>query len=197
VRTASPLIAFLTTALSGCAGGIPSPVMSVHQTDVPRPYRPVCNPALQAERFMKSPKPALDELSRIAGAVTTPLKHISSLAGGPGSWADTGCNASGIGRPVRTAQHSTDDLYTIDIEILHAEVNGVTVPAGRFVRLEVVPGWPAHATVARRRPEPGDIIGFRGFLIWDNDKAPDHPDGHMEIHPVEPITFERREPLPN
>ena len=143
---------------------------------------------------MEKKKDPLDLLARAAGALTTPLKHLSSLIDGPGAWRDTGCNASGVGTPVRATQHSTDDFYTIDVRLDHAEVNGVPVSAGRYIRLEVVPGWPAHAAIAKRLPQEGDVIAFRGFLIWDKDKLPpDHPCGHMEIHPVEPIEFLPRE----
>ena len=185
-------------ALAGCAGGLPSPVMTPHRTDVPRPYRPICNAEAEAQRFMEKKKEPLDDLARAAGALTTPLKHLSSLIDGPGAWRDTGCNASGVGTPVRMTQHSTDDLYTIDVQLHRAEVNGAPVPAGRFIRLEVVPGWPAHGAIAKRLPREGDIIAFRGFLVWDKDKVPPHHrDGHMEIHPVEPIEFLSPEPPAN
>ena len=116
---------------------------------------------------------------------------MSSLIDGPGAWRDTGCNASGVGTAIRATQHSTDDLYTIDVRLRHAEVDGVPVPAGRYIRLEVLPGWPAHAAITKRRSQEGDVIAFRGF-VWDKDRVePDHPDGHMEIHPIEPNSSER------
>ena len=172
--------------------------MTPHRTDVARPYRPACDAQAQANNFMETPKDPLDDLARAAGALTTPLKHLSSLIDGPGAWRDTGCNAFGVGTPVQATQHSTDDLYTIDVKLHHAEVNGVPVPAGRYVRLEVVPGWPAHGAIAERLPQKGDIIAFRGFLVWDKDNVPPHhPCGHMEIHPVEPIEFLAQEPPRN
>ena len=191
MNRARTLIAILPGAvLVGCAGGIPSPVMTLHRTDIPRPYRPACHATVEAEKFMKSPKLELDDFARMAGALSTPFKHLSSLIGGPAAWRDTGCNASGVGTPVWPTQRSTDDLYTIDVKVSHAEVNGVRVPAGRYIRLEVLPGWPSHDAIRKRLPHKGDLIAFRGFLIWDKDiDRPHHADGHMEIHPVEPIQF--------
>src|SRR5207253_7597688 len=103
-----------------------------------------CDAAREAKRFMQVHKDPLKAVDRIAGFITTPLKYLSTAIDGPGAWEPTGCYASGTGRPLWRAQHSTDDLYTVDVELSSAEVNGVPVPSGRYVRLEVKPGTPAH-----------------------------------------------------
>jgi hypothetical protein len=188
------------TVLGSCVG-IPSPVTNPHSTSA-LSRRPRCNATAQVrvfERVMKYPKPMLKPSERDFGALTTGPKYISSQFGGPGAWTDTGCNASGIGTTLYATVHSTDDLYTIDVKLQVADVNGVRVAASTYVRLEVRPSWPAHDSVARRPPQPGDLISFRGPLIWDGDKRrPCFRDGHMEIHPIEPIVLlePARAPLP-
>jgi hypothetical protein len=129
---------------------------------------------------MTVPKPKLDKVDRSAGVITTPLKYLSTLVDGPGAWEDTGCRVLGTGRPVRVTQHSTDGFYTVDVAIVDLRVDGIQVPLGRFVRLEIIPGRPAHRTVKKRRPQETDLIRFTGPLVWDKDKDADHPHGHME-----------------
>ena len=185
--------------LNGCAG-IPSPVTNLHQTSA-LARRPDCNAALEVariDRVMTDSKPELTSRDRNWGWLTTPPKHLSSEFHGPGAWTDTGCNASGIGTPVRPTQHSTDDLYTIDVKLACAFVNGQRVPAGKYIRLEVRPGWPAHESARNHEPQPGDVIRFSGPLIWDGDKR-ERPfeNGHMEIHPVEPIEFTTPDACPS
>jgi hypothetical protein len=156
-------------------------------------HRPRCHAQEQVQKFnlvMTHPKPPLTGSERDLGILSTGPKYISSQFGGPGAWTDTGCNASGVGTALYPTVHSTDDLYTIDVKLDAAEVNGMPVAAGTYVRLEVRPSWPAHNSVARRPPQPGDIIRFSGPLIWDGDRRPPcFPNGHMEIHPIEPIVL--------
>lgn len=151
---------------------------------------PKCNAAAQIARFHKTAKEPLDWLARTAGAITTPLKYLSTAIDGPAAWQNTGCNASGIGRPIRTAQHSTEGLYTVDVVIISGDVSGSPIPPGLHVRLEVLPGRDSHRSVRKRRPQPTDVIGFGGPLVWDKDKrCAHHCDGHMEVHPIETIEY--------
>ena len=148
-----------------------------------------CDAPAEIARFMTIPKPRLTALDRDSGFLTTPLKYLSTQFDGPHAWERTRCAAAGFGRPVREAQHSTDGLYTVDVAITELMVEGFFVPPGRYVRLEVIPGTAAHRSLKNRRPEPSDLIGFRGPLVWDKDTDADHPFGHMEIHPSEAIEF--------
>jgi hypothetical protein len=180
----------LAAAVQGCAYDgtmIGRPTYDVGSTTS---RRPPCNAAIEIHHFMAVKKDALDSKAKLAGFITTPLKYISTGFDGFAAWRDTGCNASGVGIPVRTAQHSTDGLYTVDVALRSAEVNGFKVPLPAFVRLEVKPGRPAHASMRERLPQPTDVIRFSGPLVWDKDKdCPHHCDGHMEIHPFERIEF--------
>ncbi len=171
-------------AISGCVGpGIQTPATS-DQTPARGSRRPPCDAAKEVARFMTVPKPELHKLDRSAGALTTPLKFLSTLFDGPNAWEDTGCSVSGIGRPVREGQHSTDGFYTVDVAVIDLVIEGVRVGPGRFVRLEILPGRPAHESAKRRRPAPADVIRFTGPLVWDKDKDAAHPRGHMEVHPI-------------
>jgi hypothetical protein len=199
VRARSALLMLLTVgAAQGCAlrdkpRPLPSaprtPTQSAAAARVPR----ACEPAVEVTRFQSIPKSRLDGLSRFAGFLTTPLKYLSTAVNGPAAWRDTGCYAAGTGVPVRRGQHSTDGIYTVDVAIRDVKVDGVAVPPGHYVRLEILPGRPSHASVRRRMPGPDTLIHFSGPLVWDKDKDADHPNGHMEIHPVAPIAF-RDEP---
>jgi hypothetical protein len=160
-------------------------------------HRPTCNALVERKRFHTPSKPKLSWFDRLSGALTTPFKHLSTSFDGPGAWRDTGCDAQGIGRTVRATQHSTDDLYTIDVEIVQGWVTGHCVQAGKFVRLEVLPGRPAHRALRTRRPQLNEVIAFGGPLIWDKDKRPPQFTlGHMEIHPRDPIIFLSAPPAP-
>ena len=174
-------------AANGCAySDIAPPDTAIRPTKAIK-HRPVCSAALEARSFQQKSKPELGGFDRATGAISTPLKHLSTSFDGPGAWRDTGCEAQGVGRTKWPTAHSTDGIYTIDVEIIQAWVEGRCVPSPSFVRLEVLPGWPAHDALRGRRPQSGDTIAFSGPLIWDKDKKPDFPDGHMEIHPRNPI----------
>jgi hypothetical protein len=152
---------------------------------------------VERRQFQTLSKPALGWFERLSGAISTPLKHLSTSFDGPGAWRDTGCDAQGIGRTVWPTGHSTDDLYTIDVQIIQAWVNGRCVEGGRFVRIEVLPSRPAHRALRTRRPQTDEVIAFSGPLIWDKDKRrPYFTLGHMEIHPRDPILYLSAPPAP-
>jgi hypothetical protein len=148
-----------------------------------------CHPVAEIDRFMTIPKPALSAVDRHSGFITTPLKYLSTTFDGPHAWEKTGCTAIGSGHPIREAQHSTDGFFTVDVAIAELRVGGIPVPPGRYVRLEVIPGTAAHRSLKSRRPEPSDLIGFEGPLVWDKDTDANHPHGHMEVHPFDSIEF--------
>jgi hypothetical protein len=170
--------------LSGCISPAGRP--TVYSTAAIRAH---CRVDAEIALFMKIRKPRLKPIDRYSGFITTPLKYLSTKFDGPHAWEKTGCSAVGSGYPVREAQHSTDGLYTIDVSINELRVEGVAVPSGRYVRLEVFPGTPAHRSLEIRRPKPSDLIVFEGPLVWDKDTDACHAHGHMEVHPFETIKF--------
>jgi hypothetical protein len=94
------------------------------------------------------------------------------------------CSASGYGQPVRDAQWSTDQFFTIDVKILSLAVASrkgtVTMPQSadpRYIRLEVEPATRAHSVCVRDRPTANDTIGFKGVVLIDRDGP------FYEIHP--------------
>lgn len=188
-RRVKTLVALTVTCLGGCAYPDIAPQTNASSATRFGKHRPVCSAAAEAANFQDRSKPRLNSLDRFSGFLTTPFKHLFTSFDWPSGWRDTGCDAWGTGSPVCPAQHSTDGLYTIDIAIRDAWVNGEKVPDGRFIRLEVLPGTQAHKELAGRRPQPTDLIEFRGPLIWDRDRKDGFPDGHMEIHPRDPIKF--------
>jgi hypothetical protein len=136
-------------------------------------------------------KDALTWMEEKPAFLVTPLKHLSTVFSGPSAWVDTGCDAKGVGRPVREAQHSTDGFYTIDVSVKELWVEGVhfvPIDRPRYVRLEIMPGTDAHRSVEARLPERTDLIEFSGPLVWDKDVDRDHR-GHMEVHPIHAIRF--------
>jgi LysM domain len=173
--------------------GAPSPLQAIakfmYETYLRWTGLPTCNPQEQVGRLMTIPKKKLDDPSKLLGAASTPLKYLSSIFHGYGGWEATGCDAAGIGRPVREAALSTDEFWTVDLAISDFDVQGTKAESGRYVRLEIIPGTDAHSSVAARKPVPSDVIRFRGPMVWDKDTDSDHPNGHMEMHPLAALEF--------
>ena len=173
--------------------GAPSPLQAIakfmYETYLKWTGLPTCNPQQQVGRLMTIPKKKLDDPSRLLGAASTPLKYLSSIFHGYGGWEVTGCDAVGIGRPVREAALSTDEFWTVDLAISDFDVQGTKAESGRYIRLEIIPGTDAHSSVAARKPVPSDVIRFRGPMVWDKDTDGDHPSGHMEMHPLAALEF--------
>lgn len=133
----------------------------------------VCNAPKIIGQLGTAPQPALGWFSRWIAFLTTPFKFI-----GISGWQDTGCEAKASGSPVRDAQHSTDGFWTIDVVLAAFEVGGQESPAGRFIRVEVEPGTPAHEVCASREIRKGNSLEFGGPVVLDTDGA-----GFLEIHP--------------
>jgi hypothetical protein len=183
---ADPLIGVLTF-------GAPSPLQGIAKFlyDVISHWKghPDCNPQEQLNRLMNVPKRTLGDGDRLAGLILTPAKYISSIFDGIGAWEPTGCDAVGFGVPIRDAQISTDGLWTVDVQLLEFDIQGLKAGPGRFIRLEIIPGVPAHASASAHNPRPSDVIRFGGPMIWDKDSDSDHPHGHMEVHPYGELEF--------
>ena len=152
-----------------------------------------CNPQEQINRLMTKPKQTLDDFSRLAGLGSTPVKYLLSavngVVGGKGGWESTGCDAVGVGRPIRDAQSSSDEFWTVDVELAQLRIEDKSSGPGRFIRLEIRPGYDSSRSANRHPPTPRDYIGFKGPLIWDRDTDGDHPDGHLEMHPMAALEF--------
>ena len=125
------------------------------------------------------PNEALKDFDEWIAFLSTPCKRL-----GIQGWTETGCSAAGYGKPVRDAQWSTDQFFTIDVEVLTLAVASrketVTMPKTtepRYVRLEVEPGTRAHSVCVRDRPTANDTIGFKGVVLIDRDGP------FYEVHP--------------
>jgi hypothetical protein len=155
-----------------------------------------CNANVVLGSLSPQPQESLGWFTEVIGIGTTGLKKV-----GVGSrWEDTHCNARGIGRAVRDAQHSTDGLYTIDVQLLKFALrNGGfvgTQGTNRFMRLEVRPLYPAaHNFANNHQIRRGDVLAFAGPVRWDIHDKPDHvkviPPNlvikearFLEVHPV-------------
>jgi hypothetical protein len=152
----------------------------IHQVGAPYTN---CNARWVLNHLGTRSEPSLSAFDRDSGFFTTPLKRL-----GFGGWVDTACFAVASGAPVRTAQHSTDGFWTIDIRLRSMTIRGQDAGSGRFVRIEVEPGTPAHRVVARRPPRRGEALLFQGRVLIDTH----HGEELIEVHPYDPIRF-----LPN
>ena len=193
LTAANPVIGVLTF-------GAPSPLQGIakfiYDTVSRWKGHPDCNPQEQMNRLMTVPKKTLGDGDRLAGVASTPAKYISSIFDGTGAWEPTGCDGSGIGIPIRDGQISTDGFWTVDLQLLDFDIQGLKATAGHFIRLEIIPGTPAHASASTQNPKPSDVIRFSGPMIWDKDKDSDHPNGHMEVHPYGELIFGVHAPTP-
>ena len=162
--------------------------------------QPTCNPQEQINRLMTKPKRELYDFDRLIGAATTVYKYLASATGGYGGWDPTGCDAVGIGQPIRNAQKGSDGFWTVDVALSELRIQNKVAPPGRFIRLEILPDRDSSTSAERHPPTTQDVIGFKGPLVWDGDSdPPDHPHGHMEMHPMAAIEFfvpELRNPQP-
>lgn len=146
--------------------------------------QPNCNPQEQINRLMSVPKKTLSDFDRMAGMVSTTGKYLISIFDMGSGWEPTGCDAVGVGRPIRDAQNSSDGIWTVDVAIAKLQVGDKFAPTGRYIRLELLPGRDSSRSAAAHPPGPNDLIGFKGPLVWDKDTDGDHPHGHMEMHPL-------------
>jgi hypothetical protein len=131
-----------------------------------------CHPQRIVSKLSTEPRPPVTGAAEKLGWATTPFKRI-----GVSGWVDTGCSARAVGIPVRPAQHSSDDFWTVDVKLLEFEINGVYMPAGRFIRLEVEPRTKAHDLCNGRQLTERDRVSFGGVVLVDSDGP------FLEVHP--------------
>lgn len=132
------------------------------------------------QHLSTDPQGRLNGFDEFVAFLSTPFKRL-----GISGWTRTGCSASGYGKPVRNAAHSTDGFFTIDVELLSLRVVSHSDGAEylhsgqkRYLRLEVEPGTRAHGTCERDRPQAGQILGFKGEVLIDRDGP------FYEVHPT-------------
>lgn len=140
-----------------------------------------CNPFWVENELRRTPNDALTDFDRAVASISTPFKQA-----GISSWVTTGCIGTATGSPVRSPQHGTDGIWTIDIKLDSLLVTDRYVPsynkplsaANRYVRLEVAPinGSHSHAYVDSH---PLILRLTTAGAIWiDNDR-----ETWLELHP--------------
>ena len=197
----------VATALLPLAGAVlvlgPDASKFIYEATLKWKGKPSCNPQEQINRLMLTPKATLSDFDRISSAVSSSDfdrissavsssgKYIASVFGVTGGWEQTGCNAVGVGRPVRDAQKSSDGFWTVDVALSELRIQDMVSASGRFIRLEILPGYASATSIDEHPATPNDVIGFSGPLVWDTDHDGEHPHGHMEMHPTASIQFFR------
>ncbi len=133
-----------------------------------------CNAVRIVSKLSSAPQPPVTDTAKRLGWLTTPFKRI-----GISGWVNTGCTARASGAPFRAAQHSSDDFWTVDVKLTGFVIDGVYMPANRYIRLEIEPGTKAHGIASRRQLTEGDKLTFGGIVLVDSDGP------FLEIHPTD------------
>ncbi len=140
-----------------------------------------CDAPAVLSNLSTSPQPSLSgnselqKFSRNSGILLTPLKQL-----GISGWSPTGCTGQGEGILVQDAAHSSDGVFTIDVQILRFGIDGLEGPPSRFIRVEVEKGVAANSYVEKNPLRKGDKILFGGPVVFDND-----PFRFLEVHPID------------
>ena len=131
-----------------------------------------CDPSKTLAMLSCHPQSALGWFARHFAFLTTPFKRL-----GISGWTETGCDAKGVGTPVRDAQHSADGFWTIDVQLQTISVGQAEGPVNRFIRIEVEPNTAAHQECEKKQVLSGMLIDFGGPVVIDNDGP------FLEVHP--------------
>ena len=141
-----------------------------------------CNPFWVENELRHTSNGPLSGFDQAAAWIATPFKRA-----GISSWVTSGCIGTATGSPVRSAQHSTDGFWTIDVLLNSLIVKDRSLQtyswplnaSGRYVRIEVEPisGSQSHAYC------DSHPIGFSQLTtagaIWIDNDAETWP----EVHP--------------
>jgi hypothetical protein len=124
--------------------------------------------------------PEVTDIGRHLGDATTVLKR-----GGVSGWVNTGCTAEAFGVAVHDAQVSTDELWTIDVQLKSFAIGSASMPAGsnKFIRIEVEPGGRAHDFAQSHLIRSGIPLRFGGVVLIDTD----FPQPFLEVHPLDDL----------
>jgi len=147
-----------------------------------------CDPQAVFGDLLSQPNSELTPAGKELGILTTLGAKGLDLSG----WTATGCRATALGRVVRDAAYSTDNLITIDLELLALNVGGQAQNVvGRYLRVEVLPVGRAHdfALFHSIRKDEGVLVS--GPVFRDEDmqdlKSLKFGKGWFEIHPVDDL----------
>lgn len=174
LRRLAVVLLALGVGLSGGLGCVHHAVVpSELQALGPAARRPRCRVQHTIARLSHAPEERLDGFDRAVGALTTPLKK-----NGIQGWTDTGCNAVGVGVPVRAAQRSSDGQWTVDVALQRFQIGGSLAPSARFLRLELGKDT-AAARIAEATPIGKETrLAFGGLVLVDMDGP------FLEVHPA-------------
>jgi hypothetical protein len=129
------------------------------------------------EHLDKKVQPPLSGFDEVFAFFATPVgKQLLGIEG----WDETGYIADGRGTVQRDAQWSTDLIYTVDVELIFFRIlKLVRHGPGLFLRLEITPWVPAHATCSSHHGiKEGQRIAFQGPVLLDHDGS------WIEVHPT-------------
>jgi hypothetical protein len=135
-----------------------------------------------AEHLSRDPQDRLTSLDEAVAFLSTPFKRL-----GISGWTKTSCSAGGLGK-IKQIGKSTDHFITVDVWIVtiaiacnHGKNVGTAkrLNPNRYIRLEIEPNTPAHATFERSDLTEGDSIYFKGPILIDRDG-----EGFYEVHPT-------------
>ena len=123
-----------------------------------------CNAPETVSHLSTSARSALDSTKQNPGVLFTPFKQL-----GISGWSPTGCAGQGEGILAHDAAHSSDQMWTIDLELVRFDVDGVQAPAHRYIRIELDKDTPANSYADKTSLKKGDRVFFRGPIVFDND----------------------------
>jgi len=118
---------------------------------------------------------AVTDFDKRSALLTTPLKQL-----GVSGWTPTGCAGRGEGVLTQDASRSTDGFWTVDVSLLQFTIDQLQTPAGRFIRIELDPKYPANGYAGKNLLRKGDRVLFGGPVVFDND-----PPRFLEVHPID------------
>lgn len=131
-------------------------------------------PATLAALATSSHSP-LTDVDKNSGLLTTPLKRL-----GYSGWNPTGCSGQGQGTLTQDASHSSDGFWTVDVSLQQFTIDGLPAPPNRYIRIELEPNFPANAYAGKAPLKKGEVVLFRGPVVFDND-----PPRFLEVHPID------------
>jgi hypothetical protein len=139
-----------------------------------------CNAQWVLDQLKTVPNDNLSDIDRLLGFITNPFKER-----GISGWVETGCTAQVVGIPVRDAQHSTDDFWTLDLHLVSFSVSGLTAPnpTSRYLRIEIRGGTGAHAVCDQHQISIRDVVTLSGVVRIDTDGP------FLEVHPQADFSY--------
>lgn len=149
-------------------------------------YEKPCDPQAIFSGLRSKPNSELNGAGRELGILTT----LEAKGAGLSGWTATDCRATALGRVVQDAAYSTDNIVTVDLELLALSVGGQEQNVvGRYLRIEILPIGRAHDFAMFHSIRKGDGVLVSGPVFRDEDmqdiSSLTFGDGWFEIHPVD------------